>query len=166
MVLVAYTILYISLLCPCSVSRTYKSSLLSRLCFFIIVCQQEIVFLRIVLAHGFRVGTASGFIFSSWLASGKLTTPLQLHVGLQYPGGLAAGWNTLPRVTPLQWPTLGNSMWKNWGSNSLITLALALALDSTVCPCHFLPSVECNNARPCLGNKMISFLLIIYFRMK
>ena len=39
-----------------------------------------------MLAHGFRVGTASGIIFSSWLASGELTTPLQLHVGLQYFG--------------------------------------------------------------------------------
>ena len=35
---------------------------------------------------------ASIIIFSSWFASGKSTTPLQLHVDLQIPGGLIAGW--------------------------------------------------------------------------
>ena len=81
----------------------------------------------------------------------------QLHVGLQYPGGLAAGWNTLPRVTPLQWPNWGNSMGRNWGSLSLIALAPRSRRRSTVCPCYVLPSVECSGARPCLGNKLLSY---------
>ena len=34
----------------------------------------------------FRVGTASSIYFSSSFTSSKLTTSLQLHVGLQYPG--------------------------------------------------------------------------------
>ena len=97
MVLVTCTILYISLICPCSVSRTYKSSLLSCLCFFKLWPNRKYYSCTSywhMLALGFRVGTASGIFFSSWLASGKLTTPLQLHVGLQYPGGLSACWNT------------------------------------------------------------------------
>ena len=93
-------------------------------------------------------------------------SPLQLHVDLQIPGGLFAGWNKLPRVTPLHWPSWGNSMGRNWGSLSLIALAPRSCKCLTVCPCYVMQSVDCNDARPCLGNKILSFLLIIYFCMK
>ena len=29
-------------------------------------------------------------------------------------------------------------------------------------PCHVLPSVECSDAKPCRGNQLLSFLLVIY----
>ena len=69
-------------------------------------------------------------------------------------------------VVIYMWQNWGNSIGRNWVSLSLRTLATPLCRGSTVCPCHLLPSIECNDARPCLGNKMLSFLLIIYFRMK
>ena len=48
-----------------------------------------------MLAYEFRVCTDSGLYFSSWFATGKLTTLLQLHVKIQILGGLVAGWNTM-----------------------------------------------------------------------
>ena len=113
-----------------------------------------------MLANGFRVGTASVIIFSSLFASGKLTTPLQLHVGLQFPGGFAAGWNTLPRVTPYSGQTGETPSGGSGDHLALKALAHRSRRGSTVCPFHVLPSVGCSDARPCLGNKLLSFLLL------
>ena len=101
------TIIYILLLCPCSESRTYKSTL-----FFLIVRnrkQYSYALCLHMLAYEFRIGTAS----SNWWASGKSTTLLQLHLDLQIPGCLVAGWNTLPGVIHLQWPYWGTP----WGGS-------------------------------------------------
>ena len=114
-----------------------------------------------MLAHGFRVGTASGKYFSSWVASGKSTTPLQLHVDLQIPGSSVAGWNTLPGVTPLQWPNWGNSMGRNWGSLSFEGLGTPVAQEVTVCPCHVLPSVELRRAGA-FGAQFLKHTLIYF----
>ena len=100
-----------------------------------------------MLSYEFRVGSPSGIYFSSWFACSKSTTLLQLHVDLQLLGDLVAGWNTLSGVTPRQWPNWENSMGRNWGSLSMIVLEPWSRRGSTVCPCHVLPSVECNDAR-------------------
>ena len=50
------------------------------------------------------------------------------------------------------------------GSLSFEVLGTPLHRGSTVCPCHVLPSVECSNARPCLGNKLISFSSLTLLR--
>ena len=117
-----------------------------------------------MLAHGFRVGTASGIIFSSLFASGKLTTPLQLHVGLQFPGGLAAGLNTLPRVTPLQWANWGNYMGRNWESLSLIALAPYRSRRGQLCAlamcCHLFSAMMPDHA---LGISVFSLFTVNWF---
>ena len=103
-----------------------------------------------MLAYEFKVGTASGIYFSSWFAPGMLTTPIQLHVGLQYPGGLAAGWNTLPRVTPYSgqtgetpWGGIGDHLaWLPWhpgrAGGQLCALAMCCHLLSAMMPDHVL----------------------------
>ena len=56
--------------------------------------------------------------------------------------------------------------WNSGDHLALRALSPRSRRGSTVCPFHVLPSVECNDVGPCLGNKMLSFLLIIYFHMK
>ena len=80
-----------------------------------------------MLAYKFWVGTTSCIYFSSWFASGKPTTLLQLHLARQLLGDLVAVWNTLPGLTPLQWPNWRNSMWRKWGSLSFEGLGTLVA---------------------------------------
>ena len=77
--------IYISVLCPSSESHTYKLS------FFLLNVRNR---KQYSCAYELRVGTASGIYFSSWYASGKSTTPLQLPMNLQIHGGLDVGWMT------------------------------------------------------------------------
>ena len=86
-------------------SCTYKLSLLSCLCFYYLYANRKYYSCASclhMLAHGFRVETASGIIFSSWFASGKLTNPLQLHMNLQIPGGLDASFKIITLPVPCQ----------------------------------------------------------------
>ena len=61
-----------------------------------------------MLAYEFRVATASGIYFSSWLAFGKSTTPnsWSFSCKLEHPA----------RGDPLTMANWGNSMWRKWGS--------------------------------------------------
>ena len=63
---------------------------------------------------------------------------------LQLPGGLVAGW-----TNPLLCPNWGSSMERKWGSLSFEGLGTGVN-------CVPFPSVECSDARPCLGNKLLS----------
>ena len=144
--------IYISLLCPCCVSCIYQLSL-----FFLIVRNRKQYSCALVYTcQPMSLQQLQLRVYTQLSSLRQVTSLLQLHVEIQIPGFLVAGWNNLPGVT-YSGQTGETPLGGSGDHLALRALAPWSRRGSTVCPCHVLPSVGCSEARPCLGNKMLSF---------